>query len=99
MQMNKMLVAVLAGHDSVQKNNELARTIEELYTKDKKLLGQFHFLFTEDTFSRLMLGKDTQIPSRINDTAKHDSEKITPLEESAQSFVRSNCGVTVLPSR
>jgi methylglyoxal synthase len=99
MQMNKTLVAVLAGHDSVQKNNELARTIEDLYRKDEKLLGQFHFLVTGGTFSRLMLGKDTQIPSRINDTVKHDPEKITPLEESTCNFIRSTCGVTVLPGR
>ena len=57
MQINKMLVAVLAGHDSVQKNNELARTIEDLHIKDEQLLGHFHFLFTGGTFQPFDVGK------------------------------------------
>jgi methylglyoxal synthase len=69
----RTLVAVLASHDSIVKNNELARTFENLYFKEeskgipdeKKLLGKFHFIFCGGTFSRLMLGRET-FRDRIN---------------------------------
>jgi len=85
----KTLIAVLASHDSIRKNNELARLFEELYDNNKELLGMFHFLFTGGTFSRLLLGTDTDVPSRING--------LKPIRQHVSDFIRSNA--TVLPDR
>lgn len=57
----KTLIAVLASHDSIVKNNELARVFEELYDRDKNKLGKFHFVFTGGTFRRLILGDGKKI--------------------------------------
>ncbi len=67
----KTLIAVLASHDSIVKNNELARIFEKLYFQEEgvpdgeKLLGKFHFIFGGGTFSRLILGRET-FRDRIN---------------------------------
>jgi hypothetical protein len=86
----KTLIAVLASHDSVGKNNELARIIEELYDKDKGKLGEFHFLCTGGTFNRLVLGKDTADPPR----PEIESNRI---RADVRDFIESL--ITVLPDR
>lgn len=86
----KTLIGVLASHDSVPKNNELARTFENLYKEDKKkLLEKFHFLFTGGTFKRVVLGKDTEFRHR---------EDLKPIQEQrAIDFLQHNS--TTLPDQ
>lgn len=84
----KTLIAVLASHDSVQKNNELADLFEELYDQDNGSLGAFHFIFTGGTFSRVILGKDTVVPERRD---------LKSIREDVSKFIGSNA--TVLPGR
>ena len=61
----KTIVAVLASHDSIQKNNELVTLFRELWDSDHAgLLKQFHFLFTGGTFRRIVLGEDAAQPPR-----------------------------------
>lgn len=95
----KTLITVHASHDSVVKNNELAYLFETLYKKDKKkhgkkedeyLLGKFHFVFTGGTFSRIMLGKDTETP-RLKGLHR--------IESKVKQFLFDKAGVTVLPDR
>ncbi|MBW2039329.1 MAG: methylglyoxal synthase [Deltaproteobacteria bacterium] len=84
----KTLIAVLTSHDSVRKNNELACLFEELYNNNKKRLSEFHFFFTGGTFSRLVLGKDTEVPPRRD---------LKPIRKDVSNFIKSNA--TVLPDR
>jgi len=44
----KTLIAVLAGFDSIKKNNDLVQVFHELYDKgdNRETLREFHFLFT-----------------------------------------------------
>lgn len=86
----KTLIAVLASHDSVAKNNEVAEVIEYLYGRDKKKLGEFHFLFTGGTFSRLVLGNDT-------DTRLQGEPQLRPLLDEVANFIK--CRATTLPDR
>jgi methylglyoxal synthase len=89
----KTLVAVLASHDSIKKNNELATVFEDLYNEDSTRLSKFHFLFTGGTFSRLVLGEDTEpnTSSRING--------LKPIKNKVKKFIIDKCGVTRLPDR
>lgn len=87
-EVKKTLIAVLASHDSVGKNNELAGLFNELYRNHKEILGKFHFLFTGGTFNRIVRGKDTHRPRR------KDLERI---KKPARDFIKSN--VTILPDR
>lgn len=87
----KTLIAVLASHDSVKKNNDLARVFEQLYAVDSEKLKEFHFLFTGGTFSRLVLGVDTAASPRI--------DGLEPIEDDVKEFIIRECGATVLPDR
>jgi len=82
----KTLIAVLASHDSPEKNDELARIFEELHKENTNRLGNFHFLFTGGTFDRLMSKTRT-------------GRKKKPISKKVQDFILDDCGVTVLPSR
>ena len=79
----KTLIAILASHDSIVKNNELARVFEELYEKEKNenKLGKFHFVFTGGTYRRLMLGKGENITKRPDGVLKpaEQHENIFPI--------------------
>jgi methylglyoxal synthase len=86
----KTLIAVLASHDSTAKNNEMAHVIEELHKNHRKVLREFHFVFTGGTFQRLVEGKDTQSPART---------ELRPLSKKAGLFLKNECGVTILPDR
>jgi len=86
----KTLIAVLASHDSISKNNELTEVIEELFDKDKNKLGEFHFLFTGGTFGRLVLGKDTN-------TRLSNEPLLKPLRREVAEFIESRA--TTLPDR
>ncbi len=87
----KTIIGVLAGHDSVRKNNDLIRLIHDLYEdpKDRALLKQFHFVFTKGTFHRAIVGGRTGI-TRPND-------ELQPVEQQVSEFMMRDCGITVLP--
>ena len=56
----KTLIGVLASHDDVQKNNDLARLFEKLYGENKNRFEKFHFVFTGGTYHRIVNGTDTE---------------------------------------
>ncbi len=95
----KTLVAVLASHDGVKKNKELAALFNELYEEDKKKygvkedeyrLGKFHFVFTGGTFRRLVLGEDTENPGK---------KFPYPIARKVRNFLLNSANMTVLPDR
>jgi methylglyoxal synthase len=51
---SKTLVAILASHDSNQKNHDLGRLLEELHAQDPDKLDNFRFLITGGTFDRVI---------------------------------------------
>ncbi len=87
----KTLIGVLAGHDSVSKNNDLIRLLHDLYDdpKDRALLRKFHFVFTEGTFRRVVLGERAE--------GAYRSDKLQRLPQEVSEFMVHDCGVTVLP--
>lgn len=102
----KTLIAVLASHDSIVKNNELARVFEYLYDQDKDKLDKFHFVFTGGTFRRLMLGDDKNVvkdeityPKTVNNQRKY----IYPISPNVRNFIlnpgNKGFNVTVLPDQ
>jgi methylglyoxal synthase len=93
----KTIIGVLASHDSVIKNNELARAFENLYKKDKKLLEKFHFLFTGGTFQRVVLGKDTEPSPRRALKPIKDPRVIDFLKRNSTTLPdQRDGGVTIL---
>lgn len=82
----KTLIGVLASHDSPEKNNALARLLENLRSENSKLLNQFHFVFTGGTYERIIVGTD-----------KAHEQGIQPVNNMTREFLipRSTC----LPSR
>lgn len=94
----KTLIGILASHDSIKKNNELARLFEELYKQDEerkkqgkdKLLDKFHFVLTGGTFQRLLLDKDTE--------KRTDEEgNIEAVDKGLRDIIKHNA--TSLPDR
>ncbi len=89
----KTLVAVLAGYDSVTKNNELVRVFHDLCdnAEDRETLKEFHFLFTGGTFNRVVLGEAA--------SEAPQTERLQPMRNDVREFLLQECGVTVLPDR
>ena len=93
----KTLVGVLASHDSVVKQNELARLLEALYEDEstRKKLEKFHFVFSGGTFQRLVLGEETE--------QRQSGKEIEPIgrnkdyEKEIINFIKGNA--TRLPDR
>jgi methylglyoxal synthase len=82
----KTLIGVLASHDDVQKNNDLARLFDKLHNKAN--FRKFHFVFTSGTYQRIILGKDTE-PRRRG---------LKPIKKGKTiGYLKSNS--TVLPDR
>lgn len=94
----KTLIAVLASHDSIEKNDELARLFENLYNQDKNKLGNFHFLFTGGTFSRLVFGIDKDDPSRPQIKKNKIKKDVGDFLKLRSTILpdRKNGGVTIL---
>jgi methylglyoxal synthase len=86
----KTLVAVLASHDSTEKNNQLSIAFEKLYNHNADQLAKFHFVFTGGTFRRLVLAEN------VNDSY---GNKLKPISEDVKNHLLEQCGVTVLPDR
>ncbi len=87
----KTLIGVIAGHDSVSKNNDLIRLLRDLYDdpRDRALLRKFHFVFTKGTFRRVVLGEHTE--------GTYGSSRLQRLPHNAREFMLHDCGVTVVP--
>ena len=95
----KTLIGVLASHDDVQKNNDLARLFERLYNNQeyRKRLERFHLVFTGGTFQRIVLGNDTEEKSRDNLRPIKDKKIQNFLKINSTSLPdRRNGGVTML---
>jgi methylglyoxal synthase len=80
----KTLIAVLASHDSDERNDSLARVFERLYVTDAGALDRYHFVFTGGTFDRILLGAGPQ-------------QRITPIRAPAKRAVLNTA--TRLPAR
>jgi len=89
----KTLIAVLAGYDSIKKNNDLVRIFHELYDNggNRETLRAFHFLFTGGTFNRVVLGEA--------DPKTVDAEPLLKMRDDVREFLLQECGITVLPDR
>ncbi len=87
----KTVVGVLAGHDSVSKNNDLIRLLDDLYDdpKDRSLLKKFHFIFTEGTFHRVILGERREEAG--------ERGRLQHMPRNVREFMLHDCGITVLP--
>lgn len=81
---HKTLIAVLASHDSDERNASLARVFDQLVAQSVDRLRKFHFLFTGGTFRRVVLGDP-------------DRPRITPVAPATRELLLENC--TCLPSR
>jgi hypothetical protein len=84
----KTLIAVLAGYDSVKKNNDLVQVFHELYdsAEDRETLKEFHFFFTGGTFNRVVLGKAA--PEVLQ------TERLQTMRDDVREFLLHECGVT-----
>lgn len=98
------LIAVLASHDSIIKNNELARVIEELYDSDCEIFTKFHFIFTKGTFNRIILGlgediADVRIYPIDLENPINQTRFIYPLRNDVKNSLlnREHPNITVLP--
>ena len=89
----KTLIAVLAGYDSINKNNDLVHVFHELYANGeyRETLKEFHFLFTGGTFNRVVLGK--------SDPEALQTERLVTMRRDVREFLLQECGVTVLSDR
>ena len=89
----KTLIAVLAGFDSIKKNNDLVQVFHELYdnSDNRETLREFHFLFTGGTFNRVVLGEADPEPLQ--------TERLQPMRDDVREFLLEECGITVLPDR
>ncbi len=89
----KTLIAVLAGYDSIKKNNDLVHVFYELYDNGeyRETLKEFHFLFTGGTFNRVVMGKA--------DPEASQAERLRTMRDDVREFLLQECGVTVLPDR
>lgn len=90
----KTLIGVLASHDSPDRNNALARLFEGLREKNEDRLSSFHFLFTEGTYERTVIGTAEARYKGIFSVDEKTKEFLVPRSTTLPS--RSDGGVTVL---
>lgn len=88
----KTLIAVLASHDSDNRNDSLARVFDELYEKSSDGLRQFHYVFTGGTFNRVIKGD----PNRPAIKPVSSATRETILQHSTCLPQREDGGVTIL---
>lgn len=86
----KTLIGILASHDDIGRNNDLARLFEALWRENSRRLKEFHFIFTGGTFRRIVLREDTQTPQRT---------ELKPIRRNSglSEFLKHNS--TILPER
>ncbi|MCP3997469.1 MAG: methylglyoxal synthase [bacterium] len=89
--MEKTFIGVLASHDSVEKNVQLAKIFRSVLKRGKrrKTLKRFRFVFTGGTYDRLF--GDAKV-----DAAKHDPKRYK-LKKKIKKFLHKKCGVVRLP--
>jgi len=70
----KTLIGVLASHDDPEKNAELRDVLDWFCKEHKHRFSDFHFVFTQGTFNRVVLGNELPQGARaaikVSDTAK-----------------------------
>jgi methylglyoxal synthase len=92
----KTLIGVLASHDDVQKNNDLARLFEKLHKDDKGTFEKFHFVFTGGTYQRIVCGEDKG--PRLGELQPISDKEVVAYLTSDSTVLpdRLNGGVTLL---
>jgi methylglyoxal synthase len=89
----KTYIGVLASHDHPQVNKDLVSIFDDYSVgANRKILRNFHFIFTGGTFDRVILGSDKDITSVNKETKRFliDECKITRLP------IYEEGGVTIL---
>ena len=90
----KPLIGVLASRDSVPLNNSLARLFDNLYEQDPKLLGQFHFVITGGTYTRIIIGSEEGKAIGIEPVKRRTRDFLIPNSTCLPSSLDG--GVTIL---
>lgn len=92
--MNKTLIAVLASHDSYEKNLQLARIFKDAIRHKgiRDVLKEFIFVFTGGTYDRLFGNRRVFGPLRGK--VDHKAYKFSPNE---RKFLHEECGIIRLP--
>lgn len=89
----KTFIGVLASHDSVEKNAQLAKIFRAALKPGKphrrRALRSFRFMFTGGTYDRLF--GDTKV-----DAPKHDP-KLYKLKKDVRDFLHKECNIVRLP--
>lgn len=95
--MGKTYVAVLASHDSLEKNCQLKSIFENAISnpETQKLLDDFGFIFTGGTYDRLFEDRLVEAPQHSSiGAAKPETYKLSP---DAKQFMRETCTIIRLP--
>lgn len=91
----KTFIGVLASHDSLEKNQQLAQIFRDaLKPKNehrKETLKKYRFVFTGGTYERLF-------GERLVSGAKEDDRDTYKLNDETKKFLHEECGVVRLPS-
>jgi len=90
----KTLIGILASHDSPEKNNALAKLLDELCAENEKLLSLFHFLFTGGTYERIIIGTNESKKEGVKTVNDRTREILIPNSTTLPS--RKKGGVTIL---
>ncbi len=82
--MNKTLIGVLASRDSTNRNDSLARLLEELHAQhgEKPWWREYAFAFSGGTYVRVVTGK---------------GGGIRPVNDATWDWIHNTCGVLRLP--
>lgn len=92
----KTLVAVLASHDSAERNNSLARLFDRLCdtAANQRRLDNFRFIFTGGTFDRVLAGIRDADDGKVKSVGKRAKQFLLPRTLKLPD--RRDGGVTVL---
>jgi methylglyoxal synthase len=84
MRMQKTLIGVLASRDSVNRNDSLARLLEELFVVhgSESWWSEFAFAFSGGTYSRVLTGADGGV---------------RPVNDGTWEWLHNQCGILRLP--
>lgn len=79
----RTIIGVLAGHDTADRNNELAELLDAAFENNKLkcvLEDGYHFLFTGGTYGRVILGKK-------NNVEDQRGEKFRSVKEETKNWL------------
>ena len=88
----KTLIGVLASHDSAERNEALKEVFTKAHDDEniRQIMRHFRFVFTGGTYRRLFDG----VPAH-----GHEPPIQHELDNATKRFLRSDCGLIVLPSK